>query len=122
MEIAYWILAGLLALFYLYAGGQKLVRSQEQLSPMMAWAGTTIPMPGVRAIGAVEVLGAIGLILPPATGVAPVLALVAAAGLAVLQVLAGAFHVQRGEANVTPLNWVLVVLAAVLAWLATTWL
>ncbi|MBO0841778.1 MAG: DoxX family protein [Nocardioides sp.] len=122
MEIAYWVLAGLLALFYLYAGGQKLVRSQEQLNPMMAWAGTTIPMPGVRAIGAVEVLGAIGLLLPPATGVAPVLALVAAAGFVVLQVLAGVFHVQRGEAKVTPLNWILVGLAAVLAWLATTWL
>lgn len=122
MEVAYWILAGVLALFYVYAGGQKLIRSQEQLNPMMAWAGTTVPMPGVRAIGAVEVLGAIGLILPAATGIAPVLALVAAIGFAVLQILAGLFHVRRGEAELTPLNWILVVLAAVTSWLATTWL
>ncbi len=59
MEIAYWIVAGLLALFYAYSGTMKLTRSQEQLAPMMSWAGTTIPMSGVRGIGLLEVVGAI---------------------------------------------------------------
>ena len=36
MVIAYWIVAGLLAVLYLYSGGMKLVRSAEQLRPMMA--------------------------------------------------------------------------------------
>ena len=120
MEIAYWIVAGLLAAFYLYAGGKKLVQSKEQLAPMMGWVDT-IPMPVVRGIGAVEVLGAIGLILPPLTGVAPVLALVAAIGFAVLQVLAGGVHLSRGEKKEIGLNVALVVLAVVAAWLATTW-
>jgi hypothetical protein len=119
MEIAYWIVAGLLALLYLYSGVVKVLQSQEKLAPMMAWAGTAIPMPGVRAIGVLEVLGAAGLILPPATGILPVLAVAAAIGLLVLQVLAIGFHLSRGEVKGLWLNIVLVVLAAVATWLAT---
>ncbi len=58
-------------MFYLFAGGVKLVRSKEQLAPMMGWVDT-IPMPVVRGIGAVEVVGALGLVLPPLTGIATV--------------------------------------------------
>nr|BFE73406.1 hypothetical protein GCM10020092_067070 [Actinoplanes digitatis] len=57
MEIAYWITAALLAAFYLYAGGMKVARSQEQLQPMMGWVDT-VPMPLVRTIGTLELLGA----------------------------------------------------------------
>jgi DoxX-like family len=121
VEIAYWIVAGLLAVFYLYAGGKKLVQSKEQLAPMMGWVDT-VPMRVVRLIGAVEILGALGLVLPPLTGIAPVLALVAAIGFAVLQVLATGLHLSRGEGKVIGLNVVLIVLAVVAAWLATTWL
>ena len=120
MEIAYWISAGLLAAFYLYAGGKKLAQSQEQLAPMMGWVDT-IPMGAVRMIGAVEVLGAVGLVLPPLTGIAPWLALVSALGFLVLQVLATALHLRRGEARLTGFNLVLIVLAGVAVWLATVW-
>jgi hypothetical protein len=116
--VAYWIVAGLLALFYLYAGGKKLAQSKERLAPMMGWVDT-VPMPAVRAIGAVEVLGAVGLVLPPLLGILPGLAVAAAVGFAVLQVLATGLHLSRGEAKDTPLNAVLIVLAAVAAWLAT---
>ncbi len=118
MVVAYWIVAGLLALFYLYAGGKKVAQSKEQLAPMMAWVDT-VPMPVVRMIGAVEILGASGLILPPATGIVPVLAIVAAVGFAVLQILATGLHLSRSEAKVTGLNLALIILAAVAAWLAT---
>ena len=118
MVIAYWIVAGLLALFYLYAGGKKAAQSREQLAPMMAWVDT-IPMPVVRLIGAAEILGAAGLILPPATGIAPGLAIAAAACFVVLQVLAAGLHLRRGEASVTGLNAALIVAAAVAVWLAT---
>ena len=119
MDIAYWLVAGLLALFYLYSGGLKAFQSQEKLAPMMAWAGTAIPMPGVRAIGLVEALGAAGLILPPATGILPVLAALAAIGLLVLQVLATGFHLSRGEVKDLWLNTGLILLAALASWLAT---
>jgi hypothetical protein len=116
--IAYWIVVGLLGLFYLYAGGKKILQSQEQLAPMMEWVDT-IPMPLVRLIGAVEILGVVGLVLPPLTGVAPVLALVAAVGFVILQVLAAGLHVSRGEIKETGLNAALIALASAAAWLAT---
>jgi hypothetical protein len=120
VEIAYWIVAGLLALFYLYAGGKKVGQSKEQLAPMMAWVDT-VPMWLVRIIGTVEILGAVGLILPPLTGIAVVLALAAALGFVVLQVLAMGLHLSRGEVKESGLNVALLVAAGVVAWLATTW-
>lgn len=80
MNIAYWIVAGLLALFYFYAGTLKVIRSRDQLRPMMAWVDR-IPLPALRALGTVEILGATGLILPPLTGIAPPLALARPAAL-----------------------------------------
>ncbi|MYS55105.1 DoxX family protein, partial [Streptomyces sp. SID6013] len=56
MNIAYWIVAGLLALFYCYAGTLKVSRSRDQLRPMMAWVDR-MPLPAVRALGTVEILG-----------------------------------------------------------------
>jgi hypothetical protein len=121
MEIAYWIVAGLLAVFYLYAGGMKVVRSQQQLQPMMGWVDT-VPMPLVRTIGVLEALGAVGLILPPLTGIAPGLAVAAAIGLVLIQVGGIVTHVSRGEARLIGLNIALLVAAAAAAWLGTTWL
>ncbi|PSM37649.1 hypothetical protein C6Y14_40745 [Streptomyces dioscori] len=120
LEPAYWIVAGLLALFYLYGGGVKVVRSREGLRPMMAWVDST-PMPAVRAIGVIEVLGAIGLILPPLTGIAPWLALAAAVGFAVLQIGATRVHLRLGDRRIA-LNITLLLTAAVTVWLATVWL
>ncbi|MGD0559814.1 MAG: DoxX family protein [Streptosporangiaceae bacterium] len=119
MHVAYWIVAGLLALFYLYGGGIKVIRTREQLLPMMAWVDST-PMPAVRAIGTVEVLGAIGLILPPLTGIAPWLAFAAAIGFVILQIAATRVHLRRGDRQIG-LNIGLIVAAAVTIWLATTW-
>ncbi|MFG2004345.1 DoxX family protein [Spirillospora sp. NPDC048911] len=121
MDVAYWIIAALLAAFYLYAGGKKAIQSQEQLLPMMGWVDR-VPMPLVRLIGVLEVLGAAGLILPPLTGIAPWLAIAAAIGLVLIQVGGIAVHLSRGEARLIGLNIALLVAAAATAWLATTWL
>jgi DoxX-like family len=119
VTIAYWIFAAVLAVFYLYAGGKKVIQSREQLQPMMAWVDRT-PMWLVRTIGVLEILGAAGLILPPLTGIAAGLALVAAIGFVLLQILATGVHLARGEKMVA-LNAVLIVVAGVTAWLATIW-
>jgi DoxX-like family len=119
--IAYWIVAGLLALFYLYSGGIKVLQSREKLRPMMGWVDSA-PMGFVRTIGVLEVLGAIGLILPPLTGIAPWLALAAAIGLVLVQIGGIILHLRRGEANVIGLNIVLLVVAGLAVWLATVWL
>lgn len=120
MNVAYWIVAGPLALFYLYGGGMKLVRSRDRLRPMMAWVDT-MPMRSVRLIGLVEALGALGLILPPLSGIAPWLALAAATGFVVLQIGATAVHLHIGDRRIA-LNIALFLIAAVTAWLATAWL
>ncbi|GGS41074.1 DoxX family protein [Streptomyces griseoviridis] len=116
MTFAYWTVAGLLALFYLYSGAVKTVWSRERLRPMMAWVDS-MPLPAVRAIGAVEVLGALGLLLPPLTGIAPGLAVAAALGFVLLQLAATGVHLRMGDRQVA-LNVVLVVAAGAVAWLA----
>ncbi|MBW8481243.1 DoxX family protein [Actinomadura parmotrematis] len=121
MHIAYGILAALLAAFYLYAGGKKTVQSRDALRPMMGWVDQ-VPMPLVRAIGVLEVLGAAGLVLPPLTGIAPWLAVAAAVGLALIQIGGIAVHLSRGEARVIGLNIGLLAAAAAAAWLGTSWL
>jgi hypothetical protein len=121
VKIAYGIVAAVLALFYLYAGGRKVVQSREQLLPMMGWVDR-MPMPLVRTIGALEVLGAVGLVLPPLTGIATGLAFVAALGLVLIQVGGIIVHLSRGEARLIGLNIGLLVAAAAAAWLGAIWL
>ncbi|WP_422770192.1 DoxX family protein [Plantactinospora sp. WMMC1484] len=121
MELAYWIIAALLAAFYLYAGGKKTVQSREQLQPMMGWVDR-VPMPLVRTIGVLEILGAAGLILPPLTGIAPWLAIAAAIGLVLIQIGGVGVHLSRDEAGQIGLNIALLVTAAATAWLATSWI
>jgi DoxX-like family len=121
MQVAYWIVAAVLALFYLYSGGIKVVRSKDQLRPMMGWIDS-VPLRLVRTIGVLEVLGALGLVLPPLTGVAAGLALVAATGLVLIQVGGISLHLRRGEARLIGLNIVLLALAGAAIWLSTSWL
>lgn len=97
MDIALWIVAGVLAVAFLAAGAMKLAQPREKLvAAGMAWAGDTSPS-GVRAIGALEVLGAVGLVLPAAVGVATVLSPLAALGLALVMAGAVVVHLRRGE-------------------------
>ncbi|MDG9688577.1 DoxX family protein [Streptomyces mutabilis] len=117
MNIAYWIVAGLLALFYFYAGTLKVIRSRDQLRPMMAWV-ERMPLPALRALGVVEILGATGLMLPPLTGTAPWLASAAAIGFVLLQAGAIAVHLTGEDRQIT-LNVGLTATAAVTVWLAT---
>ena len=99
MIVAYFIVAGILAFLSLATGLMKIVRPKEKLLAMgapFAWAND-FTQNQIRGIGAAEVLGGIGVILPMAVQVIPVLSPIAALGLAILQ--AGAFivHSRRGE-------------------------
>jgi uncharacterized membrane protein len=81
----------------------------------MAWAGD-FPPGAVKAIGAVEVLGGLGLVLPAVVDIAPILVAWAALGLVAVMVGAAVTHLRRREAQMIPVNLVLLVLAAVVAW------
>jgi len=98
MSIAVWIVSGLLAAAYVFAGSNKLLRSREALKPVMPFVEDLTPWQ-VKVIGGLELLGAIGLIVPALTGIAPILTPIAAVCLALLQIGAFALHVKRGEAK-----------------------
>lgn len=115
MVIAYWILAGLLALAFLGAGGMKLARSKQQLGESgMGWV-EDFPAGVVKMIGGLEVLGAVGVIVPPLVGIATVLAPLAATGLGLTMVGAIITHLRRHEAQMVPVNLVLLALSVATA-------
>lgn len=112
-----WILSGALAAAFLGAGAAKLASSRESLvaSPNMAWAND-FSDGQVKGIGALEVLGAIGVVLPWLLGVARVLTPLAAVGLAALMVGALVVHTRRGELKqALPINSVLFAVAVAVA-------
>ena len=100
MTIAYWIVAGLAALAFFGAGAMKLIRPIPALREAgMGWvddySGTT-----VRLIALAEVVGAIGLILPTATGIAPILSPIAGVALSIIMAGAVAVHLRRKESAI----------------------
>jgi uncharacterized membrane protein YphA (DoxX/SURF4 family) len=116
VNIALWIIAGLLAAAFLAAGLMKVSQPKEKLAASgMGWTDGFSPG-GVKAIGAVEVLAAVGLILPAALGIAPVLVPLAAVGLVLLMIGAAITHARRHELPMIAGNAVLLALAAVVVW------
>ena len=112
MLIAFWIVAGVTALVFLLVGLMKLARPKEALQASgMGWVEDYTSGP-VKLIGLAEVLGAIGLILPVATGIVPILSPIAGVLLAILMIGAVVTHVRRSE---PPVPIALVVLAAAAA-------
>ena len=116
MNILLWLVQVVLAAGFGMAGFMKATQPVDALVQAgIAWA-SQVPLPMVRFIGSAELLGAIGLILPAATGIKPALTPLAALGLLTIMILAMAFHVSRGEAQALPINMVLGGLAAFVAW------
>ncbi len=98
MDIAVWIVTGLVALMLGGAGASKLVRSREKIleNPNMGWAND-FSEPTIKLIGLAEVAGALGLVLPWALDVVPVLTPVAGYALAALMTGAAVVHARRRE-------------------------
>ncbi|MFI2411753.1 DoxX family protein [Streptomyces sp. NPDC018947] len=115
MPVLLWVAQALLAVLFTAAGGMKLVMSPDALTPLMPWVVDFRPET-VRAIGALEVLGAVGLILPRATNIAPVLTPAAAAGLAVVMAGGAVVHVTRGEYPHSIGNIAVLAVALLTAW------
>jgi putative oxidoreductase len=115
LNIALWIVQGLLALAFGMAGVFKLVTPLPQLMEKMTWVAAVGPAV-VRFIGASELLGALGMVLPAVTRIRPSLTALAGAGLVLVMLLAMAFHVSRGEYFALPTNLALGSLAAFVAW------
>ncbi len=110
MNIALWIVQVALAAVFVMSGGFKLVQPIETLGAEIAWVADVSPTL-IRFIGACEILGAVGIILPAFTRILPWLTPLAAAGLGTVMVLAGIFHLTRGEFMSLIPNLILLVLA-----------
>ncbi|HEX2034660.1 MAG TPA: DoxX family protein [Chloroflexota bacterium] len=115
MKYLLWAVQILLALGFLMAGVMKVTQPIESLGAQLPWVND-VPPALVRAIGALELLGAIGLVAPAATRILPWLTPLAAAGLAVDMLLAVLFHLVRGEGAMTPFPLVLMLLSAFVAY------
>jgi uncharacterized membrane protein YphA (DoxX/SURF4 family) len=112
MNIVLWIVQILLALAFLMAGTLKTTQPIDRLAARMQWVNSINPPQFVRVIGTLEVLGAIGLILPAVTGILPWLTPLAAAGLVLTMTGAMLLHARRGEISHIAPNVILLLLAA----------
>jgi uncharacterized membrane protein YphA (DoxX/SURF4 family) len=116
MNLALWIIAIVLAVGFAASGLMKIFRSKEQLvGSGMGWAQDFSPST-IRLIGVAELLGAIGLILPAALHIAPILVPLAAVGFVLVMVGAAAVHARRKEWPFIAVNVVLMALAVFVAW------
>lgn len=117
MRRALSITAGLLAAIYLFSGAVKVILPREKLAaaPGGGWVND-FRASTVKAIGVLEILGALGLVLPTALGIAPVLAPLAATGLAVLMAGAVFTRIRRREPKPLVADLVYVTLASFVAW------
>lgn len=113
LSIGLWGAQVLLALGFGMAGLMKLSTPYAELAAKAAWARAT-PETIVRLIGVVEVAGTLGVILPAATRIRPILTPLAAAGFVVLMILASGLHLSLGELPAA--NVILAGLAAFVAW------
>ena len=110
MNTAIWIAQILLALAFAGSGLSKLLQPYDKLAAQMAYVNDFTP--GViRAIGTLEILGAIGTMLPTLTGILPWLTPAAAFGLAVNMGGATSTHLRRKEYPMIIVNLVLLALA-----------
>jgi hypothetical protein len=116
MDAVLWTLSIVLAVTYIVTGAGKLAAPRERIlaMPGMGWVAD-LQTPRVRMIGALEVAGAVGVVVPWATGILPLLTPLAAIGLAAVQVGAIVTHAERGEWEHLVLNFVLLAAAAVVA-------
>ena|SRR5438105_814641 len=114
MNVALWVVQILLALAFAMAGIMKLTQPVEKLATNMGWVNDFAPQI-VRVIGTLELLGAIGLLLPAITGIWSWLTPVAGIGLVLTMIGAMLTHTRRGEFSRIGINVVLLLLALFVA-------
>ena len=115
MNIAIWIITGLIAVAFIGAGLMKVAQTRTKLAANgMAWTNDYSDA-GVKLVGLAELLGGLGLILPAVTGIAPILVPIAAAALTVIMIGAVVWHVRNDDAKGALPSLVLGLLALVVA-------
>jgi uncharacterized membrane protein YphA (DoxX/SURF4 family) len=112
---ALWAVQILVGAAFIMGGLMKALLPVAAVAENAAWAAD-LPVALLRFIGTAEFAGGLGLILPAATRIRPILTPLAGLGLATIMLLAASFHITRGEMDALPINLVLGALAAFVAW------
>ena len=116
MEVAIWIVQVLTAIAFFFAGIGKLTQSREALIERGMKYVEDLSLTQVRMIGTLELLGALGLILPSLLNILPVLSPLAGVGLVIVMIGAMLTHLRRGETPMIAVNLVLLLMAAFVAY------
>ena len=119
LNLALWIVAAILAVVFLVASSTKVFVPKEKLAGMggatSRWVESFSPG-ALKVIGAFEFLAAVGLIVPAALGIAPILVPLAATGAVVLFSGAVTMRLRRGERATIIADLVYLAMAAFVAW------
>lgn len=117
MNTALWIVTGILAAAFAFAGSTKLFIPREKLmkAPGAGWV-EDFSAGFIKLLAVVEILGALGLILPAVTGIAPILVPLAAVGLGLIMIGAAVVETRRQEVKHALVNLVYLALLAFVAW------
>ena len=97
MNVALWSGQGVLAALFALSGALKSAQSKERMLATGQTGVRDVPLPAIRLVAACELLAVIGLLVPQATGIVPVLTPLAGRGRAVILGGAGAAHARLRE-------------------------
>jgi uncharacterized membrane protein YphA (DoxX/SURF4 family) len=115
MNTILWVLQIFLAVTFVYSGIMKSTQQREKLIHIGQTGVADLSYPLIRFIGIMEILGALGIILPQAVGVLPVLTPVTAIGFAVIMIFAANIHAKRKEFLSFSFNLFLLLVSAFVA-------
>ncbi|GAB3252915.1 DoxX family protein [Larkinella harenae] len=115
LHLILWSTQLILALSFGWAAWMKLFQPIDQLALMWPWTAQ-VPVALTKFTGFMDLLGALGLVIPSLLRIKPVLTPVAAMGAIVLMIFASVFHIVRGEASSIGVNIAFAALAAFVAW------
>ncbi|MBC9934906.1 DoxX family protein [Chitinophaga qingshengii] len=104
MNTLLWIAQGLLAAVFGYSGMMKSTQKRDKLVQIGQTGVASLSYPVIRLIGIMEILGAIGVIVPVAIGILPLLTSFSALGFTLIMMMAAPIHYKRGEYASMALN------------------
>lgn len=114
IHIILWVAQVTLAVLFI-AGAIMKFQPIETISAMMPWTGQ-VPIWIVRLLGLIDLLAAVGLILPSMLRIKPQLTTWAALSIITLMFSAIVFHVSRGEASAIGVNIISAIIALFIVW------
>lgn len=115
MNVVLWIGQCALAAIFVLSGALKSTQSKERMLATGQTGVREFPLPAIRLVAISELLAVVGLLVPQATGVAPVLTPLAALGLAVVMVGAAVAHTRLQEPRTAAVNVAILLLCVAVA-------